>query len=85
LETTEVPGIGHITASFGLATFPLHANSRDQLVTAADRALYESKHAGRNRISTPPTAQTEVSDEMFDTPAQLLPLAEADATLTPVI
>lgn len=81
LETTEVPGIGHITASFGLSTFPLHATSRDQLVTAADRALYESKHTGRNRINTPPTPQTEVSDEMFDTPALMLPVVESDVTL----
>jgi diguanylate cyclase (GGDEF)-like protein len=78
LEMTEVPGIGHITASFGLATFPLHANSRDQLVGAADRALYESKHAGRNRISTPPSEQTEVSDEMYGTPIEIAAQAEAE-------
>lgn len=50
---TQIPGYGLITASFGLATFPQHASSRDLLVLAADRALYESKHAGRNRISIP--------------------------------
>jgi diguanylate cyclase (GGDEF)-like protein len=78
LETTEVPGIGHITGSFGLATFPLHANSRDGLVGAADRALYESKHAGRNRICTPPSEQTEVSDEMFGAPVDISAQAEAE-------
>lgn len=81
LETTEVPGIGHITASFGLATFPLHANSRDQLVGAADRALYESKHAGRNRISTPPSEQTEVSDEMYGAPIDITAQTEADSPI----
>jgi diguanylate cyclase (GGDEF)-like protein len=81
LETTEVPGIGHITASFGLATFPLHANSRDQLVGAADRALYESKHAGRNRICTPPSEQTEVSDEMYGAPIEISAQAEADSPI----
>ena len=81
LETTEVPGIGHITGSFGLATFPLHANSRDQLVGAADRALYEAKHAGRNRICTPSSEQTEVSDEMFDAPAELTAAAEAETSV----
>jgi diguanylate cyclase (GGDEF)-like protein len=50
---TEVPGFGLITASFGLATFPAHASSRDTLVVAADRALYNSKHTGRNRVSLP--------------------------------
>jgi diguanylate cyclase (GGDEF)-like protein len=81
LETTEVPGIGHITGSFGLATFPLHANSRDQLVGAADRALYEAKHAGRNRICTPPSEQTEVSDEMYGAPVELSAQAEAESSI----
>jgi diguanylate cyclase (GGDEF)-like protein len=86
LETTEVPGIGYITGSFGLATFPLHANSRDQLVGAADRALYEAKHAGRNRICTPPSEQTEVSDEMYGAPVEIPAHPEADAGInTPVI
>jgi diguanylate cyclase (GGDEF)-like protein len=64
VEQTEVPGYGHMTASFGLATFPLHASSRDTLVVAADRALYSSKHLGRNRVSAPPKEPTEsfVSD-----------------------
>jgi diguanylate cyclase (GGDEF)-like protein len=81
LEATEVPGIGHITASFGLATFPLHANSRDQLVGSADRALYESKHAGRNRICTPPSEQTEVSDEMYGAPIEITAQTEADSPI----
>ena len=86
LETTEVPGIGHITASFGLATFPLHANSRDQLVSTADRALYEAKHEGRNRICTPPAQQTEVCDEMYEAQPDLSLLADADATAnTPAV
>ncbi|MGH9967113.1 MAG: diguanylate cyclase [Pyrinomonadaceae bacterium] len=53
IEQTEVPGYGRMTASFGLATFPVHASSRDTLVVAADRALYRSKHSGRNRVSVP--------------------------------
>lgn len=40
-----------ITASAGVATFPLHATSTAALVTAADEALYESKRAGRNRVT----------------------------------
>jgi len=66
IEKTEVPGVGHITASFGVATFPLHATSRDQLVTTADRALYNAKHTGRNRVCIPAEAETELTDEMFD-------------------
>lgn len=61
IEQTPVPGYGGMTASFGLATFPLHASSRDRLVVAADRALYNSKHFGRNRVSTPPEEGPESS------------------------
>jgi diguanylate cyclase (GGDEF)-like protein len=53
IEQTEVPEFGKVTASFGVATFPTHASSRDTLVVAADRALYNSKDAGRNRVSLP--------------------------------
>jgi len=54
IAQTEVPGYGLMTASFGLATFPVHGSSRDTLLVAADRALYNSKHSGRNRVSLPP-------------------------------
>lgn len=54
IEQMEVPGVGHITASFGIASFPLHASSRDSLVTTADRALYDAKHTGRNRVCVAP-------------------------------
>jgi diguanylate cyclase (GGDEF)-like protein len=51
VEQMVVPGFGHVTSSLGVATFPNHASSRDTLVVAADRALYSSKNAGRNRVS----------------------------------
>lgn len=47
----SVPGFGQVTCSFGIATFPDHGSSRDMLLAAADRALYSSKDAGRNRVS----------------------------------
>jgi diguanylate cyclase (GGDEF)-like protein len=53
VEETEFPGVGRITASFGVATFPLHASSRELLMTTADRALYQAKRTGRNRVCTP--------------------------------
>ncbi|HYN35437.1 MAG TPA: GGDEF domain-containing protein [Actinomycetota bacterium] len=40
-----------ITASVGVATFPANASDPDGLVRAADEALYESKRAGRNRVT----------------------------------
>lgn len=42
----------HVTTSIGVATFPRHAQSSRALFEAADQALYEAKHAGRNRVVT---------------------------------
>ena len=39
-----------ITVSVGVAACPLHADSAEQLVKAADDALYEAKHTGRNKV-----------------------------------
>lgn len=66
IEQTVVPGFGQVTASFGVASFPAHASSRDTLVVAADRALYNSKDAGRNRVSLP----TEEFGEVFVDPIE---------------
>jgi diguanylate cyclase (GGDEF)-like protein len=41
-----------VTVSVGVAMYPLHADSAETLVRAADRALYEAKHQGRNRVVT---------------------------------
>jgi diguanylate cyclase (GGDEF)-like protein len=46
--TPDVPCA--MTASFGVAAFPHDGNERDDLVRAADRALYQAKAAGRNRV-----------------------------------
>jgi len=45
----EVPV--RITISGGLAMFPTHGQSTSELFQAADKALYESKRQGRNRIT----------------------------------
>ncbi|HZD48026.1 MAG TPA: diguanylate cyclase [Silvibacterium sp.] len=39
-----------ITISIGLAVYPQNGESLDQLLSLADRALYEAKHLGRNRV-----------------------------------
>jgi two-component system, cell cycle response regulator len=39
-----------ITASLGCATFPADAQSEEQLMAAADGALYQAKKGGRNRV-----------------------------------
>ncbi len=40
----------NVTASIGIATFPDHSDSEQTLLSAADAALYEAKHSGRNRV-----------------------------------
>ena len=42
--------LGAITVSVGVATFPMHASSGDELMRAADAALYAAKRQGRNRV-----------------------------------
>jgi diguanylate cyclase (GGDEF)-like protein len=52
-----------LTASFGVATFPAHAQSPQQLVANADAAMYEAKAAGKNcvRFATESSGSSNVS------------------------
>jgi diguanylate cyclase (GGDEF)-like protein/putative nucleotidyltransferase with HDIG domain len=49
IERAFAGGPGSFTASFGIATFPLHGQSSEALLRAADQALYAAKRLGRNR------------------------------------
>jgi diguanylate cyclase (GGDEF)-like protein len=42
--------IGPITASFGVAAFPEHGHTAEALLRAADKAMYDAKGAGRDRV-----------------------------------
>jgi diguanylate cyclase (GGDEF)-like protein len=46
----------HLTASFGLACYPHDAKDKHHLLAEADRCLFESKNAGKNRITFPELA-----------------------------
>jgi diguanylate cyclase (GGDEF)-like protein len=58
----SVPGVGGtsricgLTASVGCVASPTAAGSVDELVGAADGALYEAKRAGRDRVVSAPPA-----------------------------
>jgi diguanylate cyclase (GGDEF)-like protein len=54
VEALEVRVVGgppvHVTASFGIAAYP-QTHAADELMTAADLALYRAKREGKNRVS----------------------------------
>ena len=55
-----------VTVSVGVAGLPSVCTDADELVLAADRALYASKHAGKDRVTV---AGASISDLMADTPS----------------
>jgi diguanylate cyclase (GGDEF)-like protein len=44
------PTLDRVTVSMGIARFPEHGSTAETLLRSADRALYQAKAAGRNRI-----------------------------------
>lgn len=53
VEALRIPvsgGIISVTASFGVASYPMSGAGRGTLFTSADRALYAAKSAGRNQV-----------------------------------
>jgi diguanylate cyclase (GGDEF)-like protein len=47
---TEKP-LPKITVSLGIAVYPEHGKTFEELIHSSDKALYDSKRAGRNRVS----------------------------------
>jgi diguanylate cyclase (GGDEF)-like protein/PAS domain S-box-containing protein len=56
-QAMEATSVGHgesaitVTTSFGVASYPTHGITTDELIAAADSALYSAKAQGRNRVS----------------------------------
>jgi diguanylate cyclase (GGDEF)-like protein len=49
-STADTP-LPQITVSLGVAVFPEHGHTLEEVLQAADKSLYESKRSGRNRVS----------------------------------
>lgn len=43
--------LAQVTISLGVAAYPIHASKADEVLKAADAALYQSKKDGRNRFT----------------------------------
>jgi diguanylate cyclase (GGDEF)-like protein len=56
VESWQFPGVPRpVTISAGVATFPDHGTTRDELVKSSDAGLYAAKQGGRNRVLLGPT------------------------------
>jgi diguanylate cyclase (GGDEF)-like protein/putative nucleotidyltransferase with HDIG domain len=52
-----------VNTSMGVAVYPRHAGTREELVRVADRAAYQAKHGGKGRVCEPGDALPELNDE----------------------
>jgi len=56
VETHFFPGVPRpVTISCGVADYPGHGVTRDEVVAAADAALYQAKQLGRNKVASADT------------------------------
>ena len=66
----DVEGVGPVTVSAGVATYPMHGSGRDELIRLADSALYWAKKDGKNRVRAYATESILRGDlgQLADTP-----------------
>jgi diguanylate cyclase (GGDEF)-like protein len=51
IQTAVFPGVPRpVTISAGVASYPVNGEARDELIKAADEALYQAKQSGRNTV-----------------------------------
>jgi diguanylate cyclase (GGDEF)-like protein len=64
IRSTQIPLVGQIAASFGVAECPSSAKTARELVATADAALYEAKRQGRDRVVQAPSAESNSAQVM---------------------
>jgi len=74
-----------VSASFGIAVYPVDASDRQTLLARADSAMYRAKHsrAGRVVFYRPPAAEVPVYDRRPDAVASHAPAGPLLATQAP--
>jgi len=70
------------TVSIGVVSFPRDGASADALMISADRAMYASKRAGRNRVAGP---ESSSAGPATDTDVQLPGMAEENREARPEV
>jgi diguanylate cyclase (GGDEF)-like protein len=43
-------GAGPLTVSVGVAEYPTHGDTPEEMIASADAAMYEAKRGGRDRV-----------------------------------
>jgi diguanylate cyclase (GGDEF)-like protein len=56
--------LGPVTVSLGVASFPEHARDGQELLAAADAALYAAKRGGRDQVQTATSMEAELSERL---------------------
>jgi len=59
-SNTEKP-LPQLTVSVGVAAFPEHGQNLEEIIQASDKAMYESKRAGRNCVTVASTQEAAAS------------------------
>ena len=89
IRNTPVPGLGRITTSIGVASYPKHAMEMAELIENADKALYVAKNSGRDQVrlyENEPTAIDLGEGVVFTPPPLPTPsVAPALPIITPVV
>jgi diguanylate cyclase (GGDEF)-like protein len=62
IAALDLAQVGSVTVSAGVATFPVHASGRDELIRLADGALYWAKEYGKNRVRASRPDVVELSE-----------------------